>query len=55
MKRYNKKWLISNNIKFDKLIIISNIKKEDCLNNKINVFIYYKLEICEKVYKKIHI
>ena len=50
-----KKWLISNNIKFDKLIVNSNKKEEDCLNNKINVFIDDRLENCETVYQTLHI
>ena len=52
---FTKNWLELNNIGFDKLVVNSNKKEEDCINNKIDVFIDDRLENCEKVYEKLHI
>ena len=52
---FTKNWLELNNIGFDKLIVNSNKKEEDCINNKIDVFIDDRPENCENVYKKLHI
>ena len=52
---FTKNWLELNNIGFDKLVVNSNKKEEDCINNKIDVFVDDRLENCEKVYEKLHI
>lgn len=52
---FTKNWLELNNIGFDKLVVNSNKKEEDCINNKIDVFIDDRPENCENVYKKLHI
>ena len=48
-------WLKLNNIKYDKLIVNSSKKEEDCINNKVDVFIDDRLENCESVHKKLNI
>ena len=48
-------WLKANNICFDKLIVNSQKKEYDCLENKVNIFVDDKLENCINVYKKLHI
>ena len=49
------KWLIFNNIKFDKLIINCHYKEDICDDNNVNIFIDDNFENCKRVYKKLKI
>lgn len=52
---FTKAWLESNNIYFDKLIVNSQEKEVDCLENNVEVFIDDSFKNCINVYKKLHI
>lgn len=43
-----KKWLKDNNIYYDKLVIGNSNKLEECINNKIDIFIDDKIKHCSK-------
>lgn len=50
-----KRWLTKNNVKYDKLIMNSKYKEEDCEKNNVSIFIDDNVLNCEKVYKKLEI
>lgn len=50
-----KKWLAKNDVKYDKLIMNSKHKEEDCAKNNVSIFIDDNILNCEKVYKKLEI
>lgn len=52
---FTKEWLETNNICFDKLIVNSQKKEVDCLENNVKVFIDDSFNNCINVYKKLHI
>ena len=55
MYSFTEKWLKNHNINYDKLIINSLQKKEECLKNKVNIFIDNNIKNCMNVYKKLQI
>lgn len=52
---FTKEWLEAKHICFDKLIVNSRKKEEDCLNNNVEVFIDDNMKNCINVYNKLHI
>lgn len=55
MYSFTEKWLKNHNINYDKLIINSLQKEEECLKNKVNIFIDDNMKNCMNVYKKLQI
>lgn len=55
MYSFTEKWLKNHNINYDKLIINSLQKEEECLKNKVNIFIDDNMKNCINVYKKLQI
>lgn len=55
MYAFTEKWLKNHNINYDKLIINSLQKEEECLKNKVNIFIDDNMKNCINVYKKLQI
>lgn len=55
MYSFTEKWLKNHNINYDKLIINSLQKEEECLKNKVNIFIDDNMKNCINVYKKLKI
>ena len=55
MYSFTEKWLKNHNINYDKLIINSFQKEEECLKNKVNIFIDDNMKNCMNVYKKLQI
>lgn len=55
MYSFTEKWLKNHNINYDKLIINSLQKEEECLRNKVNIFIDDNMKNCINVYKKLQI
>lgn len=55
MYSFTEKWLKNHNINYDKLIINSLQKEEECLKNKVNIFIDDNIKNCMNVYKKLQI
>lgn len=53
--KITREWLTKNKIKYDKLIINSKAKEEDCNKNNISIFIDDNISNCERVYKKLEI
>ena len=52
---FTKEWLEAKRICFDKLIVNSRKKEDDCLNNNVEIFIDDNLKNCINVYNKLHI
>lgn len=55
MYDFTKKWLIKNNIKFDKLIVNSINKLNDCIINSIDIFIDDNYITCKNISEKLKI
>lgn len=53
MYNITKMWLLNNKVNYDKLIINSFNKDEDCLKYNVTIFIDDNYENCEKVYNNV--
>lgn len=53
MYNITKMWLLNNKVNYDKLIINSFNKEEDCLKYNVTIFIDDNYENCEKVYNNV--
>jgi len=52
---FTKKWLDAKQIYYDKLIVNSQKKEEDCFKNNVEIFIDDSIKNCINVYNKLHI
>lgn len=52
MYEFTKKWLLINNISYDKLFVNCKSKASSCIENQIDIFIDDNFNVCDEICKK---